>query len=66
MSDGDGHWFFIPVHRVPEFQEWNSLDTESEEFYESMNDWDGYRCDDPEFYLFDLPLISVYENRNRF
>jgi len=43
VSDESGHEYVIPVHKLLEFEEWNEMDTESEDF--DCERFDEFRID---------------------
>jgi hypothetical protein len=38
IQDNDSHWYWIPTEKLNEFEEWNNMDTETDDFDPSKYD----------------------------
>ena len=59
-SDGDGHWYYIPVERSEEFSYWVESFDENTDIYL----FDEFSCDDPENYVFYTPITELKKEKD--
>lgn len=58
--DNDGHWYMIATTDRESWQKWRELDTESDEFYARINDFDDERLGvSPSAVEFENPKINL-------
>lgn len=43
VQDNDFHWYWIPNEKLIEFEEWNKMDTETDEFIKLIDKFEDYK-----------------------
>lgn len=63
VQDNDSHWYWIPNELLEEFEAWNNMNTETDEFMQLIDKFEDYRTyghpdETPSYWLLKEELLN--------